>query len=1449
MSLTARLGRHSTAASVALLALLAYVPALASSPGRMPADTKLFLYFDPARLLGRAASTFEPDQFAGWVPHQQITYLWPSGPWFLLFDTVGVPDWLAHRLWIGTIMFLAGAGMMWAARLLGVSPLGAVVGAVVYQTSPYLLPYVSRTSLLLLPWAGLGWIVALTVRATRAAEPDETAASVQGGRTAWRRRLGPWRDPALIALIVATVGSANATTLAMIVPAPVLWIVHTSWQGRIPWRRAIAVTARIAVLCLTVSIWWISMLIVQGRYGAPVLNYSETLDDVSRNATGSEVVRGLGYWLFYQRDAFAPTTTASFDYLVSLRTIAVSYAVVVVGLLGLALTSWPQRRFAAMCMAVGAVLAVGVHPIDQPSPVMALLVNDDGSGLALALRSSTRAVPVFLLGIALGAGALVSALPARLPANGNARSGAGLRVAAALGVALLAIANLPSLWNRAFVDPAIDRDEDPPAAWDAALDALDGTDPGARVLQLPGAEFGAFRWGYTVDPPLVGLSEKPLVTRDLLPLGSAAAMDLLYALDDRFQEGTIEATAVAPVARLLGSDTLWLSNDAAFERFRTARPELVDALLTGDTTGTASPPGLGSAERFGEPTVNTPEIPMIDPTSIVEPAVGRPLSPVALVPVEDPVGVVRAKTSSVVVSGSGDGIVDAAAAGLLTGQELVRYSASLDDGELADALADAELLIVTDSNRDQAHHWRGSQDVRGHTEPGGPTIDVLDPTTADQRLDLFPPDADRQTIAVQDGPVSAIASSYGEPFAYRPEDRAVFAIDGDPTTAWTVADHGDPIGERIRLDLADGATAAGSVDSLRLHQPAPATGGRSIAAVAITVDDHAPVSVELDETSFGETGQIIDIPAVEGGGSVTIEITDVTPGRFPLAASFAGVGFSEVDLGLDPTTEFIRVPTDGLDTIDADTPLALLFTRWRTDPTDPWRADPEPALQRRFDLPTERTLDAAATLRLDRRATDAALADLLDAATSSPPPIASTRVTGGVAQRGIAAVDGDESTAWVTGFDDSVGAVLSFDTVGPLGTDLSITQPSGPYSPITAVQLRADGEVVDAVVPAPDATGRSVIDLPATFVRSSAAGPMEFVITAIDERTTIDRRYGDPRALPAAISELEVGIEPVTIDRTATIAAECSPDHLDIDGQPLPISFETTVGALLDGEPVAATACGPLELAAGVHDLTSSTSSALTVDRVALTDEVDRSGSPAVLDTIPVEVTRNEPRARDVVVGPCPDGCWIVLGEGFNEAWEASTDGRSLGGGRLVDGGFNGWWLPPSTSPTQVEFRWTAQRPVTVGLTISALAALVCLGLALAAPRTRPERLRAPRLVTDRPSRSRRHLVASAATLFAASVALVAPVWGLAALATTAISLGATTWGRGRWTTRVFELVGVGLLGLTALAVLWIERRDRPFPNAGWTTYFDHLNGLALFAALAVAVGAMFATDAERERR
>ncbi|MFZ4812222.1 MAG: alpha-(1-_3)-arabinofuranosyltransferase domain-containing protein, partial [Ilumatobacteraceae bacterium] len=208
----ASVGRRLGAPGVWVLAALAYLPALTAAPGRMPTDTKLYLYLDPGRLIADAPFSWDTRQFAGWVPHQTIAYLWPSGPWFWVFEQLGIPDWIAHRLWIGTILFLGGLGVRWAAKLLGLTGAAATVAGLVFATSPYILPYISRTSVMLLPWAGVGWLVGLTIRA------------------ATRRS---WRDVALFGLVVLTIGAVNAAALALVAPAPVLWLLHAAWQRTI----------------------------------------------------------------------------------------------------------------------------------------------------------------------------------------------------------------------------------------------------------------------------------------------------------------------------------------------------------------------------------------------------------------------------------------------------------------------------------------------------------------------------------------------------------------------------------------------------------------------------------------------------------------------------------------------------------------------------------------------------------------------------------------------------------------------------------------------------------------------------------------------------------------------------------------------------------------------------------------------------------------------------------------------------------------------------------------------------------------------------------------------------------------------------------------------------------------------------------------------------------------
>lgn len=1382
---------------VLVLAALAYLPALTAAPGRMPADSKLYLYLDPQRLVGDAFHSFDPRQFAGWVPHQHIAYLWPSGPWFSLFDWVGVPDWIAHRLWLGTLMFAAGLGVRWVARLLGLSPEGALAAALVYQLSPYVLPYTSRTSVMLLPWAGLGWIVGLTIAA------------------ATRSR---WRHAALAALVVLTVGAVNATALIMIVPAPALWLIHAAMSGRISWGRAATTTARISVLCIGVSLWWAAALVIQGRYGADVLAYSETLEAVSFTSLSSEVFRGLGYWLFYVRDPYAATTTASLDYLVSGRVVATGMVLLVVCLAGLVLVRWSHRRYAAALVAVGVVLAVGVNPIDDQSPLMRFLVGDSRTGLALALRSSTRAVPVSAFGLALGAGALVSALRS---ARWRWRR-AVPRGAAALGVvALLAVMNLPALWTGAFVDPALERDQDPPDEWITAARDLDATPEGFRVLQLPGAEFGAFRWGYTVDQPLPGLTRRALVTRDLLPLGSPAAMDLLYALDDRVQMGVLEAEAVAPLARLLGADTIWLTNDQAFDRFRTARPDVVAATLT-------DAPGLGRARSYGSPVPNVPDIPMIDEQAIVLGPASGPLPIVQLVPVDDPEPVIRVRDRSLVLAGSGNGVVDAAAAGLIDGSVLIRYAASIPPEELAAATAEAEAVIVTDSNRVRARHWRSSQDVAGLTEDGGPEPAVLRPNDADARLEVFERSGpEHQTTAVQVGPVTARATAYGEPLAYRPESRPAMAVDGDPTTAWVVADRFPADGEQLVLRIDD------VIDHLTFLQPDTPDGARRITEVEIRIDDAPPVSVDLDERSLSGGGQRVELAAPAGPGTITLTIT-ATDADATSPHRERAVGFAEIATGLPPTLEVVRLPTDAVAATDATTPVTYVMTRERIRPTDRWRSDPEPRMVREFVVPDNREFDIDVRVRLDQRASDQLLVDLLALA----PATASNRLTGAARSWAVAAVDADPSTAWTSAFGGGRGSVISLPVdPGTVVDRLDLVQPTDElHSTITEVRVTI-GDVDPTVhqVPSPDPDGRSTIDLGA---RQGETLTVE--ITGVDEQITIDRRYAEPTVLPVALVEIAApGLEPVALP--SSFDSGCRDDLLTIDGTPIGIRITAEVADLLDGVAVDATTCDttPIALAAGPRLLRSTPASltGLQVDRVVLRSEPASSVAPAAPEASSTVVTTGRTH-RTVEVAGCRGGCWLVLGEGHSDGWSASVAGVDLGPPVLVDGGFNGWRLPPLSGTGRVEIRWTPQPILTWSLIASALAALVCVGLAIADRRVRPVTVMdRPRLApvwsppgwAEHPRRSVTVVVAAWAIVAAL---VVQPWWGAAAAAVGVIAVA---------------LRAQRVAGVVALAIaVWIGAtmvvrvvNDRPFPNAGWVLSFSDLHRPGLFLVTALLASAL----------
>jgi arabinofuranan 3-O-arabinosyltransferase len=117
-------------------------------------------------------------------------------------------------------------------------------------------------------------------------------------------------------------------------------------------------------------------------------------------------------------------------------------------------------------------------------------------------------------------------------------AGAGGRECGVVGALLLI--SFPALFDGTFYGKNLQRPEEIPQYWKDAAAALDAGGNDTRVLELPGADFASYRWGNTVDPVTPGLIDRPYVARALIPWGGPATADLLNALDNRVQEGTLD---------------------------------------------------------------------------------------------------------------------------------------------------------------------------------------------------------------------------------------------------------------------------------------------------------------------------------------------------------------------------------------------------------------------------------------------------------------------------------------------------------------------------------------------------------------------------------------------------------------------------------------------------------------------------------------------------------------------------------------------------------------------------------------------------------------------------------------------------------------------------------------------------------------------------------------------
>ncbi len=1463
-----------------LVALVAFVPLLAAKAGVVSSDTKAYLYLDPVRFLSQVTSMWLPTVALGTTSHQYIGYLLPMGPYYALTSVLGVPVWIAQRVWLGSILFAAAAGVLFCCRVVALRGPGRLVAAFAYMLSPYVLQYSGRISVILLPWAALPWLVGLAVLALR-----------DGG----------WRAPAWFALVVAVVSGINATAIAYVVLGPCLWLVWAvAVEREATWRRAGATLARLAVLSLLVSAWWIVGLAVEAGYGVDILRYTESVQATSSSSSTVEVLRGLGYWYFYGSGRLGPWTQSLVLYLKWLWLVALSYALPLLSMAAGLLVRWRHRGFFVALTVVGVVLSVGAYPYADPTPVgRALKAFMSGTTAGLALRSTDRATPLALLGLSVLLGAAVSGLWRR------ARLAGALTGAVVAGMVM---ANNPAVFNGdAAVVAPLTQPASLPAYELAALHALNATGHGTRVLAVPGNDFAAYTWGDTNDTPQPAVLTRPFVTREQQVMGSMATADTLYAIDAPMQTSIANPAALAPMARLLSAGSVLVEYDQSSALYGVVPARTLARALT------PTPAGLAGKHVYGLPGQRVAHV-AVSPEVLATTTGAAPPAPLATYAVSHPRPLARAESNAgaLVVAGDATGLETVAAQGLLHTTSAIYYAGTLDThrSQLRQLMRQGATLVVTDSNRKQSFRWNSLTANAGLIQPRtGPRTTA---TPGASPVNLFPgapPGA--RTVARFVGAVDVTASSYGNSVAFDPEDRASSAIDGNLRTAWETGTFvPDVAGQWWQADFGHPVHTG----HITVVQPQYGTRKRAITAVTVTFTGGRPVTRPLTAASRRPAGQTLSFPARTFRTlRVTIDATSSQRGT--------PVGFAEVRVPGQQVAEVDQLPTDLLSAAGRASirnRLVIAMTRWRVSPYTTARTDPQPTLSRSFTLPTPRTFTLTGTATLSPFLSDSQIERLTGVAGSTGSGTvasSSSRLTGDLA--GTAAAPAGSGGTWQSGFGkkDDVGAWLRYDLPAPVTVD-HLT-----LGLVTDRRHSVPTEVrVSATTPADGRTASRTLALP-RVVRSAQPGttvsvPLRFPAIAGREvrisfpkvmlrRAPLPGRH-QSEYLPVAVAS--VAIPGVSVPPPpALLPGTCQQNLLSVDGRPVTVAVVgSTATALADGQ-VTVKPCGKdangLRLAAGHHVVQSAlaTTAAHTgpscaatvgcagwnVDELSLDSAAgggpERVAAPGAATTPagayslpapspgPAPRVRTTPRsatAQTLALTATGRPFELVLGQSNDAGWHAVAHpapaaGRgarpvTLGRPELVDGFANGWpvtaadlhALGASAAGARftVTLTWTPQRLVWAGIGLSAAAIGACLLLAFvpwrarwSLRRRRTQRTRWP--AAEEPAIGL-PLGAPAPRLpwwTVASVAVVAGVLG-AAISQPLAGVGIAAATAGGLSVRHLRVLGaaaaVGLLA-AAGALVVAGQALHPAPVGGnWPAAY---NSAATLAAMAVA---FFGADA-----
>lgn len=1241
--------------------MLAYAVALIQRPGEVVAETKVDLYVDPSRFLESVLSVWSPTVDLGHVFGAQYSgYAWPFAPWMAAGDALGLPVWLTHRLWLGTLLAVAAVG---AARLVARlapdaarSPLAAGAAGLLYAINPYTTVYLDRTSITLLTYAALPWLVLAVERGLR--DPRG------------------WRWPIVFALVLtSTGGGVNVAVSAWVLLGPAAFAVYLLWLGDVSFRGFWSWLWRLSLVTFVLQLWWLVPVAIQASAGANFLPFTEQPGTIWSTTSLPESLRLMGFWTSYVGVGYGgdlvPFHSASTAMLHLLPVVIAGLWVGGASLLSFAaLRRWRYAPFFFLLTIGGLAIMSAGWPDGTPlrRAITGVYYRVE---VVDAFRTTYKAGALAALGLAVLGGLGVATLAGRA---------AGRVARAAIvsgGVVLVALSAWPLVTGRAL-EPQLAFDV--PGEWRQAARDLDARRDDTRALHLPGSLFGYHDWGGTVDPILPVLTERPTVARWIVPYGDLRATDLQWAADGLVSQGRLRPGQLAPLLDLMSVGTVVVSTDG--DRARSGE------VPAGDVVRDVRRQRLGRVSGYGQDrdaplAAGTPDAPVRAPRLI---RIERDAPPIlSALP----------QGRQTIVDGGAGGIAALAAFGDLEPRLPLRYAPDLKPAEVREAGAEGASIVTSDTNRRGAFVASRTLGARGPVLRAGESLSI-DGTM----LDPWGGYPGHQTVSELSG-VRSLEAPASPQVTQFPERRPFAAVDGDPATAWLA----DRTLERDRHRLTMTFDRPRRVPAIRLL---PYSDSRAVVrAVRVNGREHEVVR-GWNRISVG------------GGPVSSIEVAISRTDRPEDAQAGAG-GIRELQVPGVTVRERLRPPitaTGALDEASArHADITYLLARNTADrPAIQNRyagergasllrdaQDPEGRLSRVLDPPVRRPVAATAFASVAPDTPDDAI-DALYAGRLEVEPGAtsSSRFAGQPRFRASGAFDRGRRS-WIGQWIAGRPAWIAWRTREPARVTRLVLRPADGLAVRrpTAIRISAGSQTTGTLA----VSGAGVVKLPSVLTGTSFRVD---IVRAAFPKGTPGR---DRQRRAVGIGEISGGgtvATPRAPDGPA-IGLPCGAAAVDIGRVTVRLGGSVSRAGIDDGRGVRLEQCGPGATIGPSRTNVDDARGPLRVDALRL-----RGSAPAPLARAatagrvePGRITADGGRKGAAVTITEPG--WISFGQSFNPRWRAICDGADLGEPEPFQGYANGWRLARSCERLDIEFG--PQAAVRAGYLVSIAGLLVALAL------------------------------------------------------------------------------------------------------------------------------------------